>query len=175
MFKKFNFDIIFRERVEFTPLVVMMCGVTGSGKTTFSQELEKEGFVRLSIDEEIWATHGRYGIDYPTEKIEEFQKDAERKLRDRLIQLIYAKQHVVIDFSFWNRERRDEYKQLIENAGGKCKLIYLKVHPDDLSERIKLRNNRIDANAFPVTEEMLTSYINGFETPNGEGEMVIEN
>ncbi|NMA75480.1 MAG: ATP-binding protein [Bacteroidales bacterium] len=43
----------------------MMCGVAGSGKTTFAQKLEKIGFSRLSIDEEIWSTNGRYGIDYP--------------------------------------------------------------------------------------------------------------
>ena len=44
MFKKFDFDLIYRERDELTPLVVMMCGVAGSGKTTFSQQLEKGGF-----------------------------------------------------------------------------------------------------------------------------------
>jgi septin family protein len=50
------------------PLIIMMCGVAGSGKTTYAQQLEKEGFVRLSIDEEIWKVNGRYGIDYPAEK-----------------------------------------------------------------------------------------------------------
>lgn len=39
------------------PLIIMMCGVAGSGKTTFSLELEKVGFVRLSIDEEIWKVN----------------------------------------------------------------------------------------------------------------------
>jgi predicted kinase len=175
MFEKFNFDLIYRERDEFTPLVVMMCGVAGSGKTTFSQLLEKEGFVRLSIDEEIWAVNGRYGIDFPLEKIEEYKKVAESKLRNYLIELIHDKQQVVIDFSFWDRARRDQYKQLIEKAGGKWKLIYIQVHPDDLRERLKKRNKRFDANAFPITEEVLTSYLNGFEIPKGEGEIVIEN
>lgn len=175
MLENFNFDLIYSERDDFTPLVVMMCGVAGSGKTTFSQQLEKEGFVRLSIDEEIWATNGRYGVDFPIEKIEEYKKDAERKLIHRLIKLIHDKQQVVIDFSFWNRARRNQYKQLIEKSGGKWKLIYLKVHPDDLRERLKIRNKRFDANAFPITEEILTFYLDGFEAPIGEGEIVIEN
>ncbi|WP_346775363.1 AAA family ATPase [Bacillus sp. RO2] len=51
-----------------------MCGVAGSGKTTFSQQLEKEGFVRLSIDEEIWATNGRYGIDSPWKRLRNTRK-----------------------------------------------------------------------------------------------------
>jgi predicted kinase len=175
MFEKFNFDLIYRERDDFTPLVVMMCGVAGSGKTTFSQLLEKEGFVRLSIDEEIWAVNGRYGVDFPLEKIEEYKKVAESKLRNYLIELIHDKQQVVIDFSFWDRARRDQYKQLIEKAGGKWQLVYIQVHPDDLRERLKIRNKRFDANAFPITEEVLTSYLNGFEIPKGEGEIVIEN
>jgi predicted kinase len=175
MFGKFDFETICSERDESTPLVVMMCGVAGSGKTTFSKQLEKQGFVRLSIDEEIWATNGRWGIDFPFEKMEEYKKDAENKLRNLLIELIRDKQQVVIDFSFWDRVRREDYKQLIETAGGKWKLIYIKVHPDDLRERLSVRNKRFDANSFPITEEVLASYLTGFEIPNGEGEIVIEN
>lgn len=175
MFDKFDFDLIFGEKDDYSPLVVMMCGVAGSGKTTFSQQLEKQGFVRLSIDEEIWATHGRYGFDFSMEKIEEYKKEAERKLRDLLVKLIRDKEQVVIDFSFWQRAKRDQYKQLIEDSGRKWKLIYLKVHPDDLRERLKIRNKRFDANAFPVNEEILNSYLLGFETPKSEGEIVIEN
>ncbi|PAE31571.1 AAA family ATPase [Bacillus sp. 7884-1] len=185
MFEKFNLDdLIYRERDNFTPLVVMMCGVAGSGKTTFAQQLEKEGFVRLSIDEEIWATNGRYGIDLPVEKYEKYKEDAERKLRNQLVKLIQDKQlvkliqdkqRVVVDFSFWQRSRRNQYKQLIEEAGGKWKLIYLKVHPNVLRKRLKIRSQRFDANAaFTITEEIITSFLRGFEAPIGEGEIVIE-
>ena len=175
MFDTFNFDTIYRERNHVTPLVVMMCGIAGSGKTTFSKILEQEGFIRLSVDEEIWATHGRWGIDFPMEKFDEYRKAAENRLRNRLVELIHEKQQVVIDFSFWDRVRRNQYKKLIEDSGGKWKLIYLKVHPKDLHERLKLRNQRFDANSFPISEERLASYLNGFEVPSGEGEMVIEN
>ncbi|MBW3111537.1 ATP-binding protein [Bacillus sp. MCCB 382] len=175
MFDTFNFDLIYRERNDVTPLVVMMCGVAGSGKTTFSKIIEQEGFVRLSIDEEIWATNGRWGIDFPMEKFEEYRKEAEGKLRNLLIELIHDKQQVVIDFSFWDRIRRDQYKKLIEDSGGKWKLVYLNVQHQDLRERLTLRNQRFDANSFPISEELLTSYLKGFEIPHGEGEIVIDN
>jgi hypothetical protein len=52
---------------------------------------------------------------------------------------------------------------------------YLKVHPNDLRERLSIRSQLFDANAaFPITEEILTSFLNGFEVPSGEGEIVIE-
>lgn len=45
--------------------VIMMCGVCGSGKTTYAKQKEKEGYIRLSIDEEMWKAYGRKGVDYP--------------------------------------------------------------------------------------------------------------
>jgi len=33
--------------------VIMMCGVCGSGKTTYAKQKEEEGYIRLSIDEEM--------------------------------------------------------------------------------------------------------------------------
>ncbi|WP_053355121.1 AAA family ATPase [Fictibacillus sp. FJAT-27399] len=168
-------DLITQKGKDAAPLVVMMCGVAGSGKTTFAQELEKEGFVRLSIDEEIWTTHGRYGIDFPAEVYEKYKDEADMKLRKYMVVLIQEKKQVVVDFSFWQRSRRERYKQLIEDAGGVWKVIYLKVPPDELRRRLNIRSQRFDANAaFPITEEILTSYLNGFEEPSGEGEIVIE-
>ncbi|MCM3595072.1 ATP-binding protein [Metabacillus idriensis] len=169
-------DLIYSDQDAFFPLVIMMCGVAGSGKTTFAQQLEKAGFKRLSIDEEIWTVHGRYGIDYPAEKYEHYKEEAEKKLRKRMVKFIQNQENAVVDFSFWQRARRNQYKQIIEAAGGKWKLIYLKVHPDELRKRLKIRSQRFDANAaFPITEEILLSFLNGFEEPIGEGEIVIEN
>ena len=147
------------------PLVVMMCGVAGSGKTTYAQQLERNGYVRLSIDEEIWETHGRYGIDYPASMYEEYKSVAEEKLRNRLIELIHNRQQVVIDFSFWQRARRMTYKQLIEEAGGRWELIYLKVNPEVLRTRLAIRSLRFDANAaFPITDDILAAYLKGLRS-----------
>lgn len=41
--------------------VIMMCGVCGSGKTTYAKQKEEDGYARLSIDEELWKTYGRKG------------------------------------------------------------------------------------------------------------------
>ena len=41
--------------------VIMMCGVCGSGKTTFAKQKEREGYIRLSIDETMWKMYGQCG------------------------------------------------------------------------------------------------------------------
>ncbi|MFJ6216744.1 hypothetical protein ACIQGZ_25950 [Streptomyces sp. NPDC092296] len=38
--------------------VVMLCGIAGSGKATYAQALERQGHVRLSIDEAVWTRIG---------------------------------------------------------------------------------------------------------------------
>ncbi|MRN54892.1 ATP-binding protein [Paenibacillus monticola] len=168
--------LIDSERDPDKSLVVLMCGIAGSGKTTFSLKMEEYGYIRLSIDEEVWSANGRYGIDYPIEKYKDYLNEAHLRLRNNIVQFILDKKQVVIDSSFWSRSERNEYKRLIENAGGKWKLIYLKVHPDELRKRLKIRSQRFDANAaFTITEELLTTFLNGFEEPSDEGEIIIEN
>ena len=93
--------------------VIMMCGVCGSGKTTYAKQKEEDGYARLSIDEELWKTYGRKGIDYPDRSTEELSEKVEAVLRERLIHLIKDGKNVVIDFSFWNRENRDFYREII--------------------------------------------------------------
>lgn len=120
------------------------------------------------------SVNGRYGIDYPIEKYRDYLNEAHIRLRNKIVQCVQDKKQVVIDSSFWSRPERSEYKQLIENAGGQWALIYLKVHPDELRRRLKARSVRFDANAaFTITEELLTTFLNGFEEPRDEGGIVI--
>jgi hypothetical protein len=44
------------------PEVVLLSGVAGAGKTTYALGLEALGYVRLSVDEEVWAANGRHGV-----------------------------------------------------------------------------------------------------------------
>ena len=37
----------------------MMCGICGVGKTTYAKVKEQEGYIRLSIDEEMWKVYGK--------------------------------------------------------------------------------------------------------------------
>ena len=151
-----------------------MCGVAGAGKTTYAQGLEAKGYVRLSIDEVIWERFGRYGVDYDVERYDEYTALAEAALRARMLELVRAGSDVVVDRSFWRRAARDEYRQLLADAGARAELVYLKVDREQLRERLAVRAARFDANAaFPITDEILDRFLAGFEEPQSEGETVI--
>lgn len=142
--------------------VIMMCGICGSGKTTYAKQKEKEGYVRLSIDEEMWKTYGRKGIDYPNEQYEKLSEIVEMALQKELLSLIQQGKHVVLDFSFWNKANRAYYKRLIEKAGGTPELVYMKASKGTLQKRLDKRNQSLNANSpFIITNEILEHHYKG--------------
>ncbi|GIH18825.1 hypothetical protein Raf01_69970 [Rugosimonospora africana] len=154
--------------------MVLLCGIAGSGKTTYAKDLETRGYVRLSVDEEIWDRFGRYGVDYEPDEYERHTRVAREAVRERMLSLIAEGRDVVVDSSFWQRSLRQEYKQLIERAGGRWRLVYLRADPELLRGRLRVRAARFDANAaFPITEELFAHYLDSFEPPSGEGEEIV--
>lgn len=152
----------------------MTCGVAGSGKSTFARSSETDGFVRLSVDQEVWARFGRHGVDYPAERYAELSAIAEAAVSERLVALVGEGRDVVLDLSLWRRADRDADKALVEGAGGRWHLIHLRVEPAELRRRLAERAARRDADAaFVVTDALLATYLAGFQIPDGEGEEVL--
>ena len=152
----------------------MMCGVCGSGKTTYAKQKEKEGYIRLSIDEEMWNIYGQKGVDYPEEQYDELSDKFEHILRQRMISLIKDEKNVVVDFSFWNKDNRNLYKNIIENTGGAVELVYMKASIELLCNRLQKRNLSLHANSpFIITDEILEHHYNEFQEPKYEGETVL--
>jgi len=154
-------------------LVVMMCGLPGSGKSTYARALERRGYTRLSIDEVVWARIGRDAADLDPAEYEQLKSAIEQELWEELIRLMEAKLPVVIDYSFWSRANRDRYKAVIESHGCRWELIRLKADLETLRRRLTDRNQRNDANSVTVSDELLERYFANFEEPIGEGERVI--
>jgi len=154
--------------------VIMTCGVPGSGKTTYSKQKEKEGYVRLSVDEIIWEDFGQYGVDYPKESYDGHTQIARKKLKQQLAELIDKGENVVIDSSFWQKSRREEYKLFIKSLGATVTLVYLKAPLEVLKNRLEKRNKTFNANApYVITDEILNTYWNAFEAPQDEGEIIV--
>ncbi len=151
----------------------MMCGLSGSGKSTYARALERRGYTRLSIDELVWEWIGHDAADLDPAEYEHLKSTAERKLWEDLIRLMTARLPVVIDYSFWNRATRDRYKAAIESHGCRWELIRLKVDLETLRRRLAVRNQHSDANSVTVSDELLERYFANFQEPVGEGERVI--
>ncbi|MFF2745987.1 AAA family ATPase [Kitasatospora sp. NPDC058048] len=155
--------------------VVLMCGLPGAGKTTYAMELVQRGYVRLSIDEAVWRRLGQRdaGLVLEADAFDKLKEEVRREQRHELVGLMLAGRDVVVDYSFWSRAARDDYKALIASHGCCWELVYLKVDRTTLEHRLELRNGEEGANSVTVDEALFSRYLANFEEPNGEGEQVV--
>lgn len=142
--------------------VVFMCGPAGSGKSTYARTLEDQGLIRLSFDEEAW----RRGIRVQPLS-EDILQEIEHDLRARLIQLVRAGADVVLDFSFWSRAMRDDYRGLLRPWGIEPETVYLQTPRHVAVERVRRREGS-HAGDVKLPEDVAEKYFDHFEPPTVE-------
>ncbi|GAA1373860.1 hypothetical protein GCM10009612_68490 [Streptomyces beijiangensis] len=155
--------------------MVLMCGLPGAGKTTYAMGLVRRGFARLSIDELVWQRLGQRdaGLVLRAEAFDRLKEEVRREQRQELVELMLAGRDVVVDYSFWSRAARDDYKALVESHGCRWELVHLKADRATLERRLEVRNGVEGANAVTVDEALFNRYLANFEDPSGEGEQVV--
>lgn len=120
-----------------------------------------------------------YGIDYPTgyETYEQYSTEADAIYLDTFQNLFKEGKDIVLERSFYAKEDREEFRRMVEDAGARLVLLYLKAMDKELLwQRICRRAEKEkDANsALVISRELFESYWDGFEEPEGEGEVVFE-
>lgn len=148
----------------------MLCGLPLSGKTVYSKELEKQtGFKRLSLDEEYFKVAGNNQKEYRDFDLE---KQVEEKLKQEIVEYIRNGKSLILDYCPWQKNRREEYKKLIEDNGGIRKLLYFSVPIEELKRRIGGRNKLEHKHYQFITPSMLDDFVKKFEIPKNEGEEI---
>lgn len=148
--------------------VIFMCGPSGAGKSTYAQRLESEEMVRLSFDVEMWR-RGISVVPLPPDIRDEIETD----LRARLLELVAAGTDVVLDFSFWSRRMRDDYRKLLEPTGVVPETIYLATDRETVLSRMRARRGS-HSDDFVLTENLVAEYFDHFEPPtHDEGPLTV--
>jgi len=131
----------------------LICGLPGSGKTTFSKKLQHEisGIV-LSIDE--WLIK-KYGHDFPPEKFDEYYTYTRNLIDVEAEKLIKNGKNVILDFGFWKQQERDKYRAKGKEWGSNIVVYYLDSDSNTLLNRLSERNKNRPADALEVTNVML--------------------
>ena len=141
----------------------LMVGLPCSGKTTLAQRLENEQpALRLNIDE--W--HVRlFGQD-----AEELEHDARHSLIEVMLWNIACRAlelgiNVILDFGYWAREEREDYRSQAKRLGASSEIHFLDVPEDELLRRLKQRNLQNSEESFRISEDMMRQYIPIFQKP----------
>ena len=73
--------------------------------------------------------------------------------------------NVILEFGFWSRRERDDFRSRAAALGSETKLYFLDVLRDELLRRLELRNAALPPDTFHVDFAQFDLWLNGFESP----------
>jgi predicted kinase len=140
-----------------------MVGLPFSGKTTLARQLEREcSALRLTPDE--WQI-SLFGQD-----AREPEHDARHSLIEGMLWNIASRAlelgtNVILDFGFWAREEREDFRSRAKKLGASSEVHFLDVSEQELLRRLEVRNSQPSQEYFYITAEMLKPWIEFFQRP----------
>jgi predicted kinase len=123
------------------PVVHLIHGFLGSGKTTFALRLEQEtGALRFSPDERMTQLHGD---DPPAEHFNNYLAAIMTQLSAEWTRAVQSDRDVILDYGFWTRTERDAARQTATSLGATVRLYTLHCPEATARRRIRLRNTNL--------------------------------
>jgi predicted kinase len=141
----------------------LMVGLPFSGKTTLARKLEREcSALRLTTDE--WHVL-LFGQD-----AKEPDHDARHSLIEAMLWKIASRSlelgaNVILDFGFWAREEREDYRLRAKQLGASSEVHFLDVSEDELLRRLEERNSQPSHESFYISVVMMKPWIEFFQRP----------
>ena len=141
------------------PVLHLMCGLPGSGKTTLAKQLSKEcNAVRFSPDEWLY----NLGLDFYDDEI----RIRVEKLQWQLAQeLLKSGNSVILENGFWLKTERDSYRSIASEWGVTTKIHFLDMNLDEIRNRIIERNKLCIPTVPLVNLDSLSKWAALFEPP----------
>jgi predicted kinase len=141
----------------------LMVGLPCSGKTTLAQKLESEqSALRLTPDE--WQVR-LFGQD-----AEEPEHDTRHNLIETMLwnianRALVLGTNVILDFGFWAREEREDFRLRAKQLGASSEVHFLDVSEHELIRRLEVRNSQFSHESFHIPVNMMKPWIAFFQRP----------
>jgi|SRR5579871_453389 len=153
------------------PIVYLICGFIGAGKTTFAKKLEKKtGAVRITKDE--WSIR-IIGNDPTINGYAQWDRKIIDLSRDFALYLAEKGIDVIIDHGFSTKEERDEMRRKIDAIGAKVVLYYVKTPIETMRERILERNNNLTKESFKISTELFDKFLLRWQPPTEDENYIL--
>jgi predicted kinase len=145
------------------PTLYLMVGLPCSGKTTLAKEMEQQlNALRLSPDEWIAPLYGPNLTEAELDRTRDPIEAVQWRVAARALSLGLD---VILDFGFWSRQERDDYRERAATLGARSEIRFLDVPLPELERRLAARNANLPDNAFIVTHANLHLWAGWFEPP----------
>jgi len=151
--------------------LILVCGPTGAGKTTYSLSLAKEiGAIKFSIDPWMQTLFAQdmAALDF-TWMMERVNRCSEQ-IWEVSQQILAINGNVILDLGFTTKEQRNSISNRVREIGVKAEVHYIDAPQDMRKKRVDQRNREKDSSvyAFEVTDMMFDFMEPRFEAPDQE-------
>ena len=144
----------------------LICGLPCSGKTTRAKAIELErSALRLSPDE--WITR-LYGADISGEALDAVRDPVEAALWDLAARVLVLGLDVILEYGFWSRGEREEYRRRAVQLGARSELHFTDAPEEELLRRLAKRNAQLPPGTFWIDGARMRGWVDGFERPSSE-------
>lgn len=145
------------------PTLFLMVGLPGAGKTTLAKKLEVERpALRLTPDEWIPVL---YGENLGQKKLDRVRDPVEAMQWQVAAAALKLGVDVILDFGFWGRGERDDYRARATALGAETVICFLEVSHAELSARLAARNANLPPGTFHVSQAQLDLWWIWFQPP----------
>ena len=155
------------------PVLYLICGQIGAGKTTFAKKLEHEtGAIRFTPDE--WMLK-LYPEMPPKEEFDDYFFRCCDVIWTVASEILNRGGGVILDFGFWKYTDREKYRKLASEIGAESKFYYIDCNNERIRKRLYCRNKKQPDGAVEITDEMFDFYSPGFEAPREDEKYTLIN
>lgn len=151
--------------------VIIVCGQTGAGKTTYSIKISNEiKAVKFSIDPWMQTLFSKdmksLDFNWMMERVERCQI----QIWEIAKQIINNKANVVLDLGFTTKNQRKLFIDKAKELGINAEVHYISTPINIRKQRVIKRNTQKDPNvyAFEVTDQMFQFMEPRFEPPSDD-------
>lgn len=142
----------------------LMVGLPCSGKTTRAKEVENElRALRLTPDEWHVNLFGHDVYDPEHDKRHSLIEDMLWQIAARALSLGI---NIILDFGFWAKEERDDYRARAKKLGARSEIIFMDVSEAELLKRVRVRNENLTNTIHYIPEDLMKGWIRLFQPPD---------
>lgn len=140
-----------------------MVGLPCSGKTTLAHKLEHDlPALRLALDE---CHIQLFGQDAEEPEHDTRHRQIEAMLWNIASRALGLGMNVILDYGFWAREEREDYRARARRLGAGSEVHFLDISEEELLRRLKQRNSLPSQESFYISEGAIKPWVAFFQKP----------
>jgi len=152
------------------PVLLLMCGMAFSGKTTLSRRIAARcGHHRICLDD-LNAERGLGHVGPEDIPVDEWERSSQQAV-GQIETLLAAGESVVLDDTNCYRFLRDRYRAVAHRHGARCLVVYLPFTLEQGLQRIAA--NRVEHARIDFPEHLYRFHVSQFEAPGHDEPTIV--